>query len=357
MKKRVITGLVTIAFLLGTFLSGCSIESTGAAPASSTSDVTQTGEPSDSNVIELGENWPENVTMAAGIMGAPWYPFLVQFCDILNREIPSVSWTVIEGTAVGNIRSVQDGTDVQMGLAHLPTLIPALANTLSITEGETFDKIVLGPSPTASYLQTVVRADSDIYSYADLADKRISAGLVTSGAQPITANLLELHEMSYDSIIANGGKVEYADYGTLADMLKDKTMDAVIFSGDIPLSNIMEIEASLDVRLLGLQDDIITALNNNFPELVVADIPAGTYNGQDTAVSTVLQQAVFIFNTDECPDDFIYTIMRVLMDHSETLAANNPALITLGWDTSIACVPEELLAPGVSRVFDEGPCA
>ena len=117
--------------------------------------------------------------------------------------------------------------------------------------------------PVAVHL--VVPVDSPIRSLPDLRGKRVSLGEAGSGTAAVSAVLLTAAGLSESDITA-----KYLRPGPAGAELKAGTVDALFLVGGYPVPAIREVAASMPVRLVPIEGDVVEALQQGF-QLLLSD--------------------------------------------------------------------------------------
>lgn len=281
------------------------------------------------------------------------------FAEYLNEEIPEISWTVIDGGSLGNIRVVNEGIDAQMGLTHQQVLEKAMEGTLSVMEGEVIDNVSIGNAVNVSHIQVVAPAKrDDINNLTDLFDKRFAAGQLTSAQVHLVEDLFAYYGESYDTVPEKGGKIEHINFSEMATLLQDGHIDAACFCGDIPHSSGMEADISVPLKMLDIDEEALDAVIERYPSVMKLEAPAGTYKGMDKPALYPGVVSPLIYNKEKLPGDLIYEITRVLMENCDEIReayGNNDYLALLSWDNTLKYVTEDKCDPNVWRAVMEGP--
>lgn len=304
-------------------------------------------------------DWPSSVTMIAGPMGGPWYPVMILFSEYLNEAIPEISWTVIDGGALANIRVVNEGIDAQIGLCHHQALEKAMEGTLSVMEGEVIDRVSVGNAINVSHIQIVAPASrKDINNLTDLFDKKYAAGPLTSAQTHLVEDIFGYYGESYDTVKEKGGKIEHINFAEMATLLQDGHIDAACFCGDIPHASGVEADISVPLKMLDIDEEALDAVIAKYPSVMKLEAPADVYKGMTKPVFYPGVVGTLIYNKDKMPGDLIYEITRVLLENNEEIreafGANN-YLDLLKWDETLNYVTEEKCDPDVWRAVKEGP--
>ncbi|MEO5695543.1 MAG: TAXI family TRAP transporter solute-binding subunit [Burkholderiaceae bacterium] len=160
-----------------------------------------------------------------------------------------------------------------------------------------FEQIrALFPIPSLT-MHFVARADKGINALADLDGKTVLLGKGSFGAT---------EGEKYLKLFGLEGKVKLAD-GELSNAvpaLKNGQIDAFVTAGSWPAPNVIEAAASTGITLLSLTPEQIEATKRDS-----LTIPAGTYAGQKTAVSTT-SLPVVAYATTAMNDDTAYALTK-----------------------------------------------
>jgi len=201
-----------------------------------------------------------------------------------------------------------------------------------------FDEIrALFPIPSLT-MHFVVRADSGINSFADLAGKTILIGKGSFGARE-GAKYLKLFGLE--------GKVTLADAELNAAVaaLKNRQIDGFVTAGSYPAPNVIEAAASTGIRILSLSDEQIAQTKRT--RLV---IPTGTYAGVDSDVVTT-SLPVVAYTTTQMDDDTAYQLTKTYWQQKKALGAD--AAWWNGVSTDMLVNIYGKLHPGALKYYDE----
>jgi len=137
--------------------------------------------------------------------------------------------------------------------------------------------------------QIVIPAGADIHSLSDLAGKKLAIGEAESGVSVIAKLILQ----------AAGIKKEAAELINLsfkdsAKALKDGEIDAFFIMAGAPVEILTELADETDIRLLPLDEHIISYMTGLYDGYVKASIPANTYKGVSEDIPTIGVQAVLV---------------------------------------------------------------
>ncbi|PIQ10178.1 MAG: C4-dicarboxylate ABC transporter substrate-binding protein [Ignavibacteriales bacterium CG18_big_fil_WC_8_21_14_2_50_31_20] len=208
------------------------------------------------------------------------------------------------GGSVENIRTCNNGKS-SFGVAYSGNVYDALNGRLNQDSNKYLDVRVVGFFYGAPG-QLIVKKNSGIKSLKDLEGKRVGVGNAGSGAAA-NAELMFKYLGLWDKI-----KPEHLGYRGAADAFKNGQLDAFWVFAGFPNASVLEVALQEDIQLLNLWNELETAgffkENPYFQKIV---IPANTYSGQETAVNSFQDAALWIANKD-VPDDVVYNLLKAI---------------------------------------------
>jgi uncharacterized protein len=165
--------------------------------------------------------------------------------------------------------------------------------------------------------QIAVRADSGIESFADLAGKRIAH---LPGA---TGRLLVEIPLEANGLTEGDVTLLPLSLAEAVTAFKDGQVDAVSAAGGVPLSGLLDLSSSENVRFLALDDEARQSLVEAHPYFTLAEIRGGVYPGASEDVPTYALQYAIMTNQEQ-PDDVVGEFVRTLMANQEQFARVHP---------------------------------
>lgn len=257
-----------------------------------------------------GEN-KKKIKMGTAGEGGVYYAFgnSLAGVKVLSGDY-SISVRETAGSAA-NIRLISEGY-IDMGIAQADLLDDAY-NQKGEFKGKSYGgyKAVAGLYMEAC--QIVVRKDSGIETIDDLQGKKISIGENESGTERNARQILQaygLNESLTDML--------NMDYKKAADELEKGSIDAMFCTAGVKTQIIEEIAEKCEIKLLDIDENSMSKLTSQYNFFNEYDIPAGTYSGQEKAVSTVGVQSVLIA-ADSMSEDVVYDITKNLFENSEEI--------------------------------------
>jgi TRAP transporter TAXI family solute receptor len=152
----------------------------------------------------------------------------------------------------------------------------------------------------------VVRDDGPIRSLADLRGKSVSVGVKGSGSAADAPVVFAAAGLDEGALTRKNLRP-----GPAAEELKAGTLDAIFLVGGYPVPVIRDLAASIPIRLVPIEGEIVNALKKDFSFYSRAEIPAGSYPGIDSGTPSLGFSALWLVNAD-IDADLVYAITKSL---------------------------------------------
>lgn len=282
--------------------------------------------------------------LATGGTAGTYYPYGGAMAKIWNSKIPGMNVTAqATGASVENVR-LMNKDEVELALVQSDTIDFAFHAKEAFKERLTKMAVVAVLYPELIHI--VVRGDLDIKSFSGLRGKRIGVGAPGSGTEANFRQLLDAHRMSKEDV-----STQYLSFAESADQFKDKRIDAFMVTGGVPTAAIMDVAALREIKILPIEDTMISILTARYPFLSAAVIPANSYKGVTTDVKTVAVNAVLIAHP-KLSESVVYDLTKALFENQAELAAahaKGKVLSLRGAATGVS-IP---LHPGAAKYYKE----
>lgn len=251
--------------------------------------------------------------LATGGTAGTYYPYGGAMSKIWNSKIPGMNVTAQStGASVENVR-LMNKDEVELALVQSDTIDFAYHGKEAFKEP--LKKMAAVAVLYPELVHVVVRADLGVNSFSGLRGKKIGVGAPGSGTEANFRQLLDAYKMSKDDISA-----QYLSFAESADQFKDNRIDAFMVTGGVPTSAIVDVATQRDIKILPVEDTIISMLTNKYPFLSAAVIPANAYKGVTSDVKTVAVNAVLIAHP-KLSTDVVYKMTKALFENQAELAA------------------------------------
>jgi TRAP transporter TAXI family solute receptor len=263
----------------------------------------------------------KTLTIASGPVGGSWYPLGAKLGAIIERDL-KIKVTVDIGGSAENVRRVNAGKDADMGLASTPEVWNAYHGYAP------FNKIhsnisLIGYTYSIQY-QVLARKNSGIRTWKDVLGKKISPGKAGLGGEILTRYLLEEYGLSYEKIRASGGSVEFRGYSEATEAMKDGNIDLIAVTSVYPFPSFAEYLLTHEGTFIDLDMDVAKRIIEKHPAYGFAEVPANTYKGRDSKISTIGYGSVIIVRSD-LPEHLVYLITKSIYKNEKELQQTDAA--------------------------------
>jgi len=256
----------------------------------------------------------QQVTMMTGPQGGSWVPLGGALKGMWEQAIPGLAIQQQPGAGVANVRGVDEGK-AQIGLANSSSTVDGLAGRAPFPKKVT--KVCQVANLYPQYFQVVAAADAKVNSYADLKGKSLVTQPKGNTAETLTAMVLELNGLNYQSLSKANFQAAYTD---AVSMMKDGHAQIFTLGTTAPASAIMDLASARDVKLVPVDDKTMSALSKANPGYHKLTIKAGTYPKQDHDVP-VIGYSTHIVASCDLPEDVVYKMTKAMAEHVDAMAA------------------------------------
>lgn len=349
MNKRFLL-IFTLAFML--ILGACSDEAANEAGDDAATDEStteegsteETGMESESSEAEDVE-MPADISFASATVGGFWNTLSGAMSEDLQVIFPDSSTTIVEGGSISNMMGMDEGT-YAIGFANAPNVTEAYEG-----EGD-FPQPVENVSLLATLypnsLHIVVREDSDIHSVEDLEGKTVSPGIKGYSAEITFQEVLDGYGMSYDDL----GGIEYTGTSEAGDLLRDNHIDAIVSLLAAPVSTVQELDTTLGVRLIPVDEEVVETLKDINPGYLDYSINQDIYANIDEDVPTIAAYTVLMASEEHVNEDAAYEITKMMFENKDKYASLSSVLNDLDEEFSVENATSEF-HPGAKRYYEE----
>ena len=348
MFRKNLTLVLGISMALG--LTACGTkeapqETATAAPATSAAAESNTEEdyldtltpPSSKRALCVG----------TGSSSGAWYIIGGGMANAVNLN--SGWFTVTNEAASGggeNLRNLEEGNvDIIMLNCDMGYYYYTSTDSYTGAGSDSLRSMIALPS---SAMHIVVKAGSKITSIADLKGKNVAVGTAGSGYESFASKVIASAGMSYDDM-----KVQMINPSQMADAMKNGQIDAFFYPVQAPGSAITELALSADIEIMNLPSDFTEKFLNEHVGYVTYTIPAGTYKGQDSDISTLATGQFIATDRENFSEDELYVLMRDIFDNREEWVVSHNTCTEIT-DTNIGSLIVPLHAGAVKFYRERG---
>ncbi|SDY47770.1 hypothetical protein SAMN05192546_102245 [Tindallia californiensis] len=300
-------------------------------------------------VQEMHQDYEEmEITIATGGTGGVYFPLGGAMATIFNTYVPGLKATAEStGAAIANIDLIRTG-EAKMAFAQNDITYYAYTGTeMYSDEMDLADNVrglaVLYPE----IIQIVSLVESEIDEVEDLRGKRIAIGAERSGTEANATHILQIHGIEKEDL----EEVHSISFAQAVMKMRNGQIDAAFVTAGIPTSAISEMIEYMDVSIVPIRPEIIRMLSDRYPFYVEVDIPAGTYEGQETDVTTTAVMAMLVVSSD-LPEMLVYNMTQAIFEHQEFIAEIHERGNDIILETALIGMPVDL-HPGAARFYEK----
>jgi TRAP transporter TAXI family solute receptor len=262
-------------------------------------------------LILAGQATAGELRIMTGPQGGAWYPLGGAIAEILKKEIPDTTASVLPGAGIINVQGVETlRTDIGFG------------NSVSTVDGlagrDPFKAPMKNVRQLATlymqYFQLIVLDDGKIKNVMDLKGKSIAVQPRGNTGEQMTRELFQVYGFSYKEM----GKVSHVSYNDAVDLMKDGHVQAYTLISTVPASSVLDLASDRKIRMLSVPEDKYKELLKINTGYARREIPKGTYPGVDYPVEAFGTYAHLMIRGD-LPDDQVYAITKAIAKHAEGL--------------------------------------
>lgn len=247
------------------------------------------------------------ISFGTGSPAGTYYFLGAGFASMINNHVEGVQVTP-ESTAASteNARLMMRG-HLQMSLACMGTLRDMKE------AGESINEIQLVAVGHTSDVHWMVRENSSIKSIDDFEGKTVAVGPSGSATLNIVGkkHLTEGWNLTFDDFDA-----KFLSFDEVARGIRDRTLDAGLIFAGYPLSSVMRLSNDVDIRILDIDRNIITELQNKFGNVVPLTIPKNTYPNIKEEIHTYCVPQMWLCRKD-LSKDTVYKIVKTIYENEE----------------------------------------
>lgn len=264
-----------------------------------------------------GANAPaktKNISLSTGAQSGTYYPLGTAIANVWTQAGIGLNVTAeATGGSIENARLI-GSKDTEVGFVE--SMIADWAyNGKEVFKDKKVDNIRGMVALYPNTIQTVVKADSGIKSFADLKGKKVAVGIQGSSSPIAIQIVLEAYGVSFSEI-----KPQYVAFGPGIDLLKDGLADAVLVDAGAPNSSIIDIATQHKINILSIEPDKIKQIRAKYPYFAdVTVIPKGTYKGVEEDITTTGSLATLCVSAD-LTDDQVYNMTKTLFEKKDDIA-------------------------------------
>lgn len=316
-KKRFVSGLALL-FVISLLLTGCSSGNKSAGKGESSSQ--SSGDRS---------KWPKQITVGSGPLGGTFNVVCTGWSKLLMDELKVQATAEVTGSTVDNVKLVNKG-ETDFGLSTVGGAYEGYTGT-GWAQGQKYENIRATIPMFPSYLHWWSMAKDNIKSIYDLEGKAVNFAPRGSNADVMGRRVLEFFGVKPARFVNT-------NFEDANDLMKDGSLHASVCTAGLPLPAINSLAVTDAVSVFGIEEADGKKFVEKYPFLVLEQIPANTYKGQDKPIWAFTDWNTMLVNKDT-PADLVYEVVKISMENPDKMKAihnslkdatiNNAAKITI----------------------------
>lgn len=290
------------------------------------------------------------ISIGTGGVTGVYYPTGGAICRLVNksRKEHGIRCAVEStGGSVYNINTIKAG-ELEFGVAQSDWQHHAYNGTSKFEGDAAFPDVRAMFSVHPEPFTLLVRGDSGISSFEELAGKRVNVGNPGSGQRATMEVVMDAFGMGMDDFAL---ATEYKG-SEMAKEICDGNIDAMIYTIGHPAAAIKEATTTCDVKLVSVVGAPVEKLVADNPYYRVATIPAGMYAGNDADTTTFGVGATFVTSA-QVSDDVAYVVAKSVMENLDDFRGLHPAFANLDAKQMINDGLSAPLHPGAEKAYKE----
>lgn len=246
---------------------------------------------------------------------------------------------------IDNLNQISDG-ESQVSIAISSNCFQCLNGTDSF-EGHAYEDLKVIAGLYFNPNQVVVTESSGINTLAEVKGKHFAVAAAGSSVEGECSNHFTAAGLNYPDDI----NCEYIAFGDAADMLQNGTIDGAWIMSGAPAGAVSQAMSS-GCKLLDVSDDIIAALQKDYPWYAPCTIPAGTYPNQDKDVQTSAIKMV-MFCRGDLDEQTVYDLTKTFWENIDALGEAQGNLKGLTAEEAVKDIAGLPLHPGAEKYYVE----
>ena len=278
---------------------------------------------------------PGDLRIATGSAGGVYYTYGQGLADLVRERIPTLRPSVMRTEAsFENVQLVRDRR-AEVGFTQADIIADAV--------GPGGRGVVALARLYDDYLHLVVRENAPINRVDDLRGRTVSIGAQGSGTAITVTRVLDVAGVDPERDFA----VQRLGLDQSVVALREGRIDAVFFSGGLPVVALTDLTALVPIRLVDL-GGYAAGLSRKYGQFYAEHaVPASTY-GLNPATTVGVPNYLVV--SPDLPEATAYALTRALFDGRESLARVHPAARRLNYREAISTYGLAL-HPGAAQYY------
>ena len=249
------------------------------------------------------------LSIATSGTGGSWYPAGGAIASLINKYVPKAEASAHPSAASReNIRLInKKKTDLGMVMPDVAFFAQSGTNIYK-------DKDPADIAGLFSFwgidLLIIARAKTDIHTIKDLKGHKVAFGPPGSGSETMTKKILGEYGITYKDL-----KPQFLSAAEQARAMKDKTIDAAMYTIGTPASAFVDLATLTKCRLIPIEKNMMEKILKKYPYYSSSVIPANAYPQINTDTPALKWVGLVITHKD-MDENLAYNIVKTIAkDH------------------------------------------
>jgi uncharacterized protein len=264
--------------------------------------------------LALPASAAEQITFMTGPQGGSWIPLGGALKNMWEGAVPGLSIQATPGAGIANVRGVDEGK-AQVGFANSASTVDGVEGRAPFPKKTT--KVCQVANLYPQHFQVVALKDANVKSFADLKGKSLVTQPKGNTGEILTATVLKINGMGYDSLAKANFQAAYTD---AVGLMKDGHAQVFTLGTTAPASAVMDLASARDIELVPVDDKTMNELTKMNPGYHKILIKAGTYPKQDKDVP-VIGYSTHIIAACDLPEETVYRMTKAMAQNVDAMAA------------------------------------
>lgn len=305
------------------------------------------GEPAESaSSDKSAEKARQNISVVTGPVGGSMYVISGAWADLVNKKSAYLQVTNQVGGGSAYCARVLGNGEADFAMVGNDVAYYA-RNGEGVFEGEAVENLVCIGALYAEGFHTIVRKSSELNSIEDIVanHKTVTVGPPGSGTLTNSERVLDAYGLTFEDV-----KAKELDFTESTEAIRDGHVDAAFYMTGVPYGPVTDISITQPINVLGLNQDAIHKLLEEYPFLVAIHYPENTYEG--TGGFDTVAVRMLITTTEDMDEDIVYDLTKLLVEQIDSISNTHSCGTTISKDTLLdgLSIP---LHPGAQRYYKE----
>lgn len=299
------------------------------------------------NIARRRERAEHTYVVASGPAGS-------EFASLANATVTAITerrgginiHAVETGGSVDNVRRLRAG-EADYAFVESNMAVMAVEGSGPFAGGGAAPTLAAVGSLYPVFMHVVVPADSPIRRIADLKGRRVNLGGPDTGTRFDALAIMRSHGLDLTDL-AESTEVGVAEASRL---LQNGRLDAIFAGGGAPMRELQRLATEHRVRFLPLEESALGRLVDENAGLMRLTLPANTYPGQVTPVTTAAAVALLLGTTD-APENEVATLAELFFERIDFASTGSAQAGKISKPTALRGVTIPL-HPGAARYLGQ----